>query len=88
MAPPNSGTDTQPDQAFPADPGSARVRAVTGLRHQPGHQPERHAIAGLTRPQQMQDRAADRPAAPGAPLQHGVGERVACQVPQVSDPPG
>ena len=46
----------QPDQAFPADPGPARVRAVTGLRHQPSHQPERHAVPGLARPQQVQDR--------------------------------
>ena len=77
----------QPDQAFPADPRTWPASALSpACDDQPGHQPERHAVAGLARPQQVQDRPADRPAASGGPVQDGAGERVAGQVAQVRDP--
>ena len=55
-------------------------------RQQAGDQPERDGVAGFAGAQQVPQRRPGRPGALGGPVQHGPGEGVAGQRPQVRDP--
>ena len=75
----------QPDQGLPRQlPALRRPVSVTG--QQAGDQPERHRVTAFPGPQQVPQRRPGSPGVLGGPVQHGAGQGVSGQRPQIRDP--
>ena len=73
---------SRPIRAFPAS------ALVPGQGEQARYQPERQAVPGLPRAEQVAHWSSHGPAPAGRPVEHRVGERVAGKLAQVGDAAG